>query len=80
MVAFRDNQELPLTNRLEEEWIPMIKEGGYTDFQLFDLEEDPGQTTDIASRYPDLAESLRTKLLDLNRVIMEEGTDWHLNQ
>ncbi|MBA7536869.1 hypothetical protein ES705_29134 [subsurface metagenome] len=78
LVAYRDNQELPMNNRLEEEWIPMIKKGGYVDFQLFNLEKDPGQTTDISGQVPGLFNEMKSKLLSINESVLSEGTDWHL--
>ena len=61
-----------------ERWIPRVKDGGYKDFQLFNLSEDPGQTQNIASDNPELLKELKAKLLQINKSVMAEGTDWHL--
>ena len=64
----------------QESWIPQIKRGGYTNFRLYNLREDPGQTTDLAPVNPELLARLRKRLLEINADIMAEGADWHLPQ
>ena len=87
IVAMRDGDfslvanpdyEIPATNMFQERWIPRVKNGGYKDFQLFDLSTDPGQTENIASGNPELFNKLKAKLLSINQSIMADGTDWHL--
>ena len=87
IVAMRDgvfslvanpDYEIPATNMFQERWIPRVKDGGYKDFQLFDLSKDPGQTQNIASEYPELLKKLKAKLLQINQSVMADGTDWHL--
>jgi arylsulfatase A len=87
IVAMRDGDfslvanpdyEIPTTNMFQERWIPKVKDGGYKDFQLFDLSKDPGQTQNIASENPELLKKLKAKLLEINQSIMVDGTDWHL--
>jgi arylsulfatase A len=87
IVAMRDGDfslvanpdyEIPTTNMFQERWIPKVKDGGYKDFQLFDLSKDPGQTQNIASENPELLKKLKAKLLEINQSIMAEGADWHL--
>jgi arylsulfatase A len=87
IVAMRDGDfslvanpdyEIPTTNMFQERWIPKVKDGGYKDFQLFDLSKDPGQTQNIASENPELLKKLKAKLLEINQSITAEGADWHL--
>ena len=80
LIAHRDNDELPLTNRTDEAWIPLIKEGGYQGYELYDLKKDPKQTTDLASRYPEKLQELKRKLLDINASVMTDGYDWHMEE
>jgi len=80
LIAHRDNDELPLTNRTDEAWIPLIKEGGYQGYELYDLKKDPKQTTDLASRYPEKLQELKRKLLDINASVMTNGYDWHMEE
>jgi arylsulfatase A len=88
IVAMRDGDfslvadpayELSTSNMFDESWIPAIKQGRYKNFQLFNLKDDPNQTTDIASENPELLRRLKTTLLEINRSIMSDGHDWHLN-
>ncbi|MFL2938308.1 MAG: sulfatase [Opitutales bacterium] len=87
IVAIRDGDfslvadpdyELSKSNMFQESWIPVIKSGGYRNFQLFDLSRDPGQTHNLSSQNPELFRKLKTKLLKINQSIMADGTDWHL--
>ena len=87
IVAMRDGDfslvanpdyEISTSNMFQERWIPRVKDGGYKDFQLFDLSKDPGQTQNISSDNPELLKKLKAKLLEINQSVMAEGTDWHL--
>jgi arylsulfatase A len=87
VVAMRDGDwslvadpdyELSTSNMFEEKWIPTIKQGGYKNFQLFNLKADPRQTTDVAADHPEVLDQLKAKLLEINASIMADGADWHL--
>lgn len=87
IVAMRDGRyslvadpdyELSRNNMFQEAWIPVIKAGGYRNFQLFDLETDPTQTTNIAEKHPEVLARLKERLLSVNASIMADGHDWHL--
>lgn len=87
IVAMRDGKyslvaepdyELSKKNMFDEKWIPAIKTGGYKNFQLFDLEKDPGQQKNIAEQHPELFSKLKKKMMEINSSIMSEGKDWHL--
>lgn len=87
IVAVRDGRwsltadpdfELSTDNMFREAWIPAIKSGGYRNWQLFDLEADPGQKTNLAATNPEIAERLKKALLKINASVMAEGADWHL--
>ncbi len=77
LVAF-PNYELSTSNMFDEAWIPVIKNGTYKDFQLYDLKNDPGQTTDLADRQPDRLSRMKEQLLKINASVMSDGQDWHL--
>lgn len=88
IVAMRDGDysivaepdyELSTDNMFDEAWIPTIKTGSYHKFQLFNLVDDPGQSTDLASTEPDRLEAMKAKLLEINDSVMADGTDWHLD-
>lgn len=70
--------EMSESNMFDESWIPALKTGGYTNFQLFDLKADPNQTTDLASEKPEILAELKKQLLEINASIMADGADWHL--
>lgn len=87
IVAMRDGRyslvaepdyELSTSNMFQEAWIPAIKSGGYRNYQLFDLQIDPRQTSNIANENPELVSRLKQKLLQINHSIMQDGADWHL--
>ncbi len=89
IIAMRDGKyslvadpdyDLSTDNMFEEAWIPVIKSGAYTNFQLFDLEADPAQEHDLAAENPEILDRLKAKLLKINAGIMADGSDWHLNQ
>ena len=69
--------ELSTSNMFQENWIPRIKEGGYKNYQLFNLREDPQQTRNLAAEQPERLATLRRKLLEINRSVMADGADWH---
>ena len=86
IVAMRDGKwslvadpdyELSTSNMFDETWIPKIKAGAYTNFQLFDLTQDPNQTTNLAADHPEKLLSLKEKLLQINASIMADGANWH---
>jgi arylsulfatase A len=87
IVAMRDgaysltadpDYEISTHNMFQEAWIPKIKAGGYTNFQLFDLVKDPGQTTNLANEQPERLRRLKRQLLEINASVMADGEDWHL--
>lgn len=89
IVALRDGSfslvadpdyELSTDNMFQEAWIPVIKQGGYKNFRLFDLSRDPNQTTNLAADHPELLERMKRDLLRINASIMRDAHDWHLPQ
>ncbi|MDA7864938.1 sulfatase-like hydrolase/transferase [bacterium] len=85
IVAMRDGDyslvaepdyELSKANMFQEAWIPKIRFGGYRNFQMFNLANDPQQTNDIAAKNPKLLKELKAKLLNINQSIMREAHDW----
>lgn len=86
IVAMRDGKyslvadpayELSKSNMFQEDWIPRIKNGSYTNYRLYDLEADPGQTTDVSSDHPKRLSELKDKLNAINDSIMADGANWH---
>lgn len=86
IVAIRDGRyslvadpdyELSTSNMFREEWIAKIKAGGYTNFRLYDLKEDPAQQNDLSEQQPQRLAELKKKLLAINESVMADGYDWH---
>lgn len=77
LIGFRDNPDLSVNNKLDENWIPMIKSGGYKNYELYDLKEDPKQENNIATENPEVVAQLKKALLRINKSVMSEGSDWH---
>ena len=65
-------------NMFQESWIPTIKAGDYTRYQLFDLTRDSQQKNDLSAQLPDVVARLKKKLLDINASVMADAHDWHL--
>jgi arylsulfatase A len=63
-------------NRFQESWIPAIRSGGYERFELYDLDADLGQTTDISKEYPEVTSRMRKELLDIHASVMADGPVW----
>lgn len=85
MVVLRDGDwslvadpdyELSRNNRFDETWIPKIRRGGYTNYRLYNLRDDPGQTTDLAAKLGDRVERMKRDLLRINASVMSDGHDW----
>ncbi|VGO20700.1 sulfatase family protein [Pontiella sulfatireligans] len=86
IVAMRDGNwalvadpdyELSTKNKFDEQWIPAIKQGGYKNYQLFNLKTDPAQQHDRSGELPERLERMKKQLLEINASIMAAGTDWH---
>ena len=72
--------ELSTVNMFNEAWIPIIKQGGYRNYQLYDLVADPKQTHNLAAEKSEILEAMKETLLDFNASVMRDGEDWHLRQ
>ena len=63
-------------NEFREAWIPTLKAGGFRQFQLFDLEQDITQRTDVSRKHPEVFERMKKALLEIHASIMADGPDW----
>jgi len=63
-------------NMFQESWIPSIKAGAYTRFQLFDMAKDPGQQTDVSAEFPKVLARLKKILHNINMSIMADAPEW----
>jgi arylsulfatase A len=85
IVAMRDGRyslvaapdyEISTNNMFQESWIPMVRSGGYKNFELYDLQVDRQQTNNLATERPALLAELRQKLEAINRSVMADGHVW----
>jgi arylsulfatase A len=80
--GFKDKQAEKLRgqyirlNMFQESWIPVIKSGTYTRYQLFDLATDRGQQTDVSTLYPKVLAKLKNKLHNINTSVMADAPEW----
>ena len=63
-------------NMFNESWIATIKAGTYRRFELFDLDRDPGQETNVLKQHPEVFERLKRQLLALNASVMADAPNW----
>ena len=63
-------------NRFQERWIPTLKAGAFNRFELFDLEQDITQRTDISRERPEIHARLKKELLEIHASVMADGPDW----
>ena len=89
IVAMRDGDfslvadpdyEISTNNMFREAWIPKIKSGGYRNYQLFNLKDDPCQKKNLAEEQPERLAEMKAQLLEINASIMADGPDWHLQK
>lgn len=66
------NQRVRLQT-FQESWIPIIKQGGFRRFALYDLESDPLQKKDISRQRPKVTARLKEKLLELYQDVMSDA-------
>ena len=67
--------EISRSNMLQEEWILRIRPR-LLQLSTSNLSDDPQQIHNIAADHPELLEQLKSKLLRINRSIMDEAYDW----
>lgn len=67
-------------NQFHESWIPGLKQTQLTRFELFDLEKDPSQKTNIAIREPVIHAKMKSQLLKLTASAASDAFDWSSEQ
>ena len=65
-----------LLNMFQESWIPAIRAGTYTRYQLFDLARDPEQQVDVSAEFPNVLARLKKKLFNINSSVMADAPQW----
>ena len=72
----RLKSEFVRARTFQEAWIPTIKAGGFSRFELYDLKTDPQQKKDISKQRPKVTERLKKELLAIYKDIMADAPDW----
>ena len=57
------------------EW-KIIGSEDLTHFELYDIQNDPQETTELSAKQPETFAELKAKLIDYDRKVLEEGPDW----
>ncbi len=60
----------------KEDYIGMIKATQLENFRMYNLRNDPKQTTDVAAENPEIFESMKRKMVELHNEIVNEAIDW----
>ena len=63
-------------NQFQETWIPKLKEVRFSQFELYNLDEDPTQQVDISVRQPLILARLKSILLKHVKSASDEAFDW----
>ena len=68
--------------RQPQEWTIMqfIKEANLGRFEMFNVTEDPSETTNLVSAQPERFNSLKRRMIDLHAEIRAEGPDYQLGK
>lgn len=80
--GFRDSEAERLRgqfirlNQFNESWIPKLKQTKFTRFELYDLQSDPSQKTDLAIREPLIHARMKSSLLKRISSVSAEAFDW----
>jgi len=48
-------------------------------FELYNLKEDPRETTNLASKFPERFATMRAKLIAHDQSVLADGPDWWKN-
>lgn len=60
----------------DESLIPLMKQGGVDQVQLYDLVSDPGQEHDIASQNPQLVDQMKKRANAIFQSVMADAPEW----
>ena len=69
--------EISTSNMFQERWIPTVRTEGIRIFNYLICQRSRADTKHCLDN-PELLKELKAKLLQINKSVMAEGTDWHL--
>ncbi|MGD9855127.1 MAG: sulfatase-like hydrolase/transferase [Planctomycetaceae bacterium] len=58
-----------------DEW-KIVADETLTEFLLFDMHEDPQESSDVSAAYPEVHQRMKQALLKMEREVLGEGPDW----
>jgi arylsulfatase A len=58
-----------------DDW-KIVADETLTEFLLFDLQDDPHESHDLAAAHPDVFRRMKQTLLEMDREVLAEGPDW----
>ncbi|MCP4889000.1 MAG: sulfatase-like hydrolase/transferase, partial [Planctomycetaceae bacterium] len=67
-------------NQFHESWIPKLKQGTFTRFELYDLQQDPSQKRNLSTQFPRLHARMKAELQRIAASAMQEAFDWSAGQ
>jgi len=78
LVARTDDADRPKAHQLLREDLPALREAQPVAFSLYRVDEDPGQTRDLAESHPEVFVRLKERLVSLHREVVAEGEVWDI--
>lgn len=78
LVAHWDGPDLPPGGSVRPGDVEIIKRSRLTDFELYHLRDDPGETRDLAAREPSRVEAMAGALRARYDEVQKEGPSWDL--
>jgi arylsulfatase A len=76
VLAKLDGGELPMHSNINEANVAAVRNAKLTDFSLFDLSKDPGETNDLAATNPQKLEQMRRTLEALYQDVTQSMHVW----
>jgi arylsulfatase A len=71
---WRGNYKFEVAIR-EGEW-KLVADSLLNEFELYDINSDPRETTDLSAHYPELFERMKAELIAYDRDVLAEGPTW----
>ncbi|MCF8346617.1 MAG: sulfatase-like hydrolase/transferase [Bacteroidales bacterium] len=75
LIGFLD-EESPGRSRFREEHYAFMKRASLVTYELYNLKNDPSQTTDISEQYPEVVNEMKSAMNHLYQETISEGVNW----
>jgi len=60
-----------------KEYLDFIRIADFDRFELYNVRNDPGQKTDVASQFPQVAEVMKEEMIAQYKDVVSDGPDWY---